>query len=124
MRDFKIIEAFREPSTRRQVLERASPLAFWIAARRPKSARGLAQSKALRAHQRPAAVGVGSILLAGSKRLTILPNVRNNLFPLLGAAIVMTSTLAATDVEPGFTALSDGKTFDGWKSAEENKETW
>jgi hypothetical protein len=27
-------------------------------------------------------------------------------------------------VEPGFTSLCDGKTFDGWKPAEVNKETW
>jgi 3-keto-disaccharide hydrolase len=32
--------------------------------------------------------------------------------------------LAAAEVEPGFTSLCDGKTFDGWKPAEENKDTW
>ncbi len=32
--------------------------------------------------------------------------------------------LAAAEIEPGFTSLSDGKTFDGWKPAEQNKETW
>jgi hypothetical protein len=31
---------------------------------------------------------------------------------------------AAAEVEPGFTSLFDGKSFDGWKTAEENKETW
>ena len=34
------------------------------------------------------------------------------------------ASLMAADVEPGFTALSDGKTFDGWKPADENTETW
>lgn len=28
------------------------------------------------------------------------------------------------ELEPGFTSLMDGKTFNGWKSAEENKDTW
>jgi hypothetical protein len=32
--------------------------------------------------------------------------------------------LAAAEVEPGFTSLMDGKTFDGWKMSEENQETW
>lgn len=36
---------------------------------------------------------------------------------------VQTRTLAA-EVEPGFTSLADGKTFKGWKPAEENKDTW
>jgi hypothetical protein len=39
---------------------------------------------------------------------------------LLNAA----ARLVAAEVEPGFTALSDGKTFNGWKMAEENKDTW
>jgi hypothetical protein len=30
----------------------------------------------------------------------------------------------AAEVEPGFKSLFDGKSFDGWKTAEENKETW
>src|SRR5262245_31591886 len=34
-----------------------------------------------------------------------------------------TLTLAA-EVEPGFTPIFDGKTFNGWKTAEENKDTW
>lgn len=38
--------------------------------------------------------------------------------------LTMTASLVAAEVEPGFTSLSDGKTFDGWKPAEENKETW
>ena len=32
--------------------------------------------------------------------------------------------LAAAEAEPGFTPLCDGKTFDGWKPAEVNKDTW
>ncbi len=45
------------------------------------------------------------------------------------SALIITATFTATtavraDVEPGFTALMDGKTFNGWKIAEENKETW
>jgi len=45
------------------------------------------------------------------------------------SALIITATFAATtavwaEVEPGFTSLMDGKTFDGWKIAEENKSTW
>ena len=36
----------------------------------------------------------------------------------------LTASLTAGEVEPGFTALTDGKTFNGWKMAEENKGTW
>ena len=32
--------------------------------------------------------------------------------------------LCAADVEPGFTPLMDGKTFKGWKMAEEHTNTW
>ncbi len=32
--------------------------------------------------------------------------------------------LAAAEVEEGFTPLMDGKTFNGWKKAEENPDTW
>ncbi|HEY5910317.1 MAG TPA: DUF1080 domain-containing protein [Verrucomicrobiae bacterium] len=39
---------------------------------------------------------------------------------LLGA----TAPVVAAEVEEGFTPLMDGKTFDGWKMAEENKDTW
>ena len=35
-----------------------------------------------------------------------------------------TAPLLAGEVEPGFTLLCDGKTFDGWKPAEVNKDTW
>src|SRR5262249_42902398 len=30
----------------------------------------------------------------------------------------------AAELEPGFTSLADGKTFNGWKTAEESKDTW
>jgi len=45
------------------------------------------------------------------------------------SALIITATFAATtavraEVEPGFTSLMDGKTFNGWKMAEENKSTW
>ena len=40
------------------------------------------------------------------------------------ALVTATAPLLADDVEPGFTALCDGKTFDGWKPAEVNKDTW
>ena len=51
---------------------------------------------------------------------------KRTLFCALTASLLFTATarLAAAEVEPGFTALSDGKTFDGWKPAEENKDTW
>ena len=40
------------------------------------------------------------------------------------ALVTATAPLLADDVEPGFTALCDGKTLDGWKPAEVNKDTW
>jgi len=40
------------------------------------------------------------------------------------ALLALKIPLTAAEVEPGFTALSDGKTFNGWKLAEENKDTW
>src|ERR1035441_3833343 len=44
---------------------------------------------------------------------------------LASAALLnATAPLLADDVEPGFTSLLDGKTFDGWKPAEVNKDTW
>jgi len=33
-------------------------------------------------------------------------------------------SVAAAEVEEGFTPLMDGKTFNGWKKAEENPDTW
>ena len=50
---------------------------------------------------------------------------RNLLYVLAFAAIAtITAPLLAGDVEPGFTPLCDGKTFDGWKPAEVNQDTW
>jgi len=51
---------------------------------------------------------------------------RLNLFPVfgVGALLITTAPLLAGEIEPGFILLMDGKTFDGWKPAEENKETW
>jgi hypothetical protein len=47
---------------------------------------------------------------------------------LLSAAIVLTlaiTNLGQTNkVEKGFKSIFDGKTFDGWKKAEENPDTW
>lgn len=40
------------------------------------------------------------------------------------AVIVTTATALQAEVEPGFTSLMDGKTFNGWKKAEENPDTW
>jgi hypothetical protein len=53
------------------------------------------------------------------------PMKRILLSALVSAALVTaTAPLLAGEVEPGFTSLFDGKTFDGWKPAEVNKETW
>ncbi len=45
-------------------------------------------------------------------------------FEITAAALLTATRLLAADVEEGFTSLSDGKTFTGWKSAEENTGTW
>jgi hypothetical protein len=43
---------------------------------------------------------------------------RNLLSALMASALLTTAAqLAAAAVEPGFTPLCDGKTFDGWKPA-------
>jgi hypothetical protein len=44
-------------------------------------------------------------------------------FALSGLLLASASSIAA-EVEPGFMALTDGKSFDGWKPAEVNSETW
>jgi hypothetical protein len=51
---------------------------------------------------------------------------KRNLLLALTATGLLTATtgLAADEVEAGYTSLSDGKTFEGWKTAEENKGTW
>ena len=51
---------------------------------------------------------------------------KRNLFHALTVTFLLAAASQpfAAEVEPGFTALSDGKTFDGWKLADENKDTW
>jgi hypothetical protein len=51
---------------------------------------------------------------------------KRTLFCALAATSLLTAIvrLAGAEVEPGFTSLSDGKTFQGWKPADENKDTW
>jgi hypothetical protein len=48
--------------------------------------------------------------------------------PLISLSVAAFFTIAAhagaADAEAGFKALFDGKTFDGWKTAEENQQTW
>jgi len=43
---------------------------------------------------------------------------------LLALTLALVSTAAYAEVEPGFTSLMDGKTFAGWKMAEENTNTF
>src|SRR3974390_2806003 len=38
--------------------------------------------------------------------------------------VATSPALLAADVESGFTSLMDGKSFEGWKKAEESPETW
>lgn len=45
-------------------------------------------------------------------------------FSLLTALSLTTTALFGADLEPGFVSLMDGKTFKGWKMAEENQKTW
>jgi len=50
---------------------------------------------------------------------------KKKLFTILAlTALLTTTSFTAADVEPGFKPLTDGKTFDGWKMAEENQDTW
>ncbi len=51
---------------------------------------------------------------------------KTTLFCALSSVLLVSGTalLAAAETEPGFTSLFDGKTFNGWKPAEVNKETW
>src|SRR6516165_730219 len=49
----------------------------------------------------------------------------NLLFALTTTALfTVTTSLLAEDVEPGFTPLCDGKTFNGWKSSTDHPDTW
>jgi hypothetical protein len=43
---------------------------------------------------------------------------------LLLTLLATTAVALAADVEPGFVPLFDGKTFNGWKMATENTNTW
>jgi Domain of Unknown Function (DUF1080) len=40
------------------------------------------------------------------------------------ASLAFPLAVPAADVEEGFTPLMDGKTFNGWKKADENPDTW
>ena len=42
----------------------------------------------------------------------------------LALAVISGVRVNAAETEEGFTSLMDGKTFNGWKVAEENKGTW
>ena len=47
-------------------------------------------------------------------------------FTLVALALLVTpaARIQAAESEDGFVSLMDGKTFDGWKRAEENQDTW
>jgi hypothetical protein len=50
---------------------------------------------------------------------------RNLVFPAVVACIAVFNVASfAADTEVGFKSLMDGKTFDGWKKAEESPDTW
>ena len=51
---------------------------------------------------------------------------KRTLLYTLASVTLLTATgrLAAAEAEAGFSPLCDGKTFSGWKPAEESKETW
>ena len=39
-------------------------------------------------------------------------------------SLLIVTSLYAAEIEPGFTSLMDGKTFDGWKVTTDNPSTW
>jgi hypothetical protein len=49
---------------------------------------------------------------------------RTLLYALIATTFCAILPRAGAQVEAGFTALCDGKTFNGWKMAEENQDTW
>jgi len=49
---------------------------------------------------------------------------KSNLLSLLTITSFLATGLVRAETEEGFKSLMDGKTFNGWKLAEENKETW
>ena len=48
----------------------------------------------------------------------------NALCLLTALSLTTASALAATDDDTGFVQLCDGKSFNGWKTAEEHQDTW
>jgi len=64
--------------------------------------------------------------LARRLRRSNFRDMKLNLALVLSTAVLLAvpASSRAADAEPGFTPLFDGKSFDGWKTAEENKETW
>lgn len=44
--------------------------------------------------------------------------------PLIVSALLFSASAFAADDESGFVQLNDGKSFNGWKTAEEHKDTW
>src|SRR6266567_3633779 len=50
---------------------------------------------------------------------------QNLLLTVMAAALAASaSTVTASEVEPGFTLLCEGKTFDGWKASTDHTDTW
>jgi hypothetical protein len=51
---------------------------------------------------------------------------KTTILPALATALLLAGHTGsrAAELEPGFVSLSDGKTFNGWKPAEESKDTW
>ena len=47
-----------------------------------------------------------------------------NLLLLACLSVALSLTAVAAEPEPGFATISDGKSFAGWKMANENKDTW
>ena len=69
--------------------------------------------------------GVSFSLAHGTEGSIVGRMKHNQLFRLATITVLFTAArLAAAEVEPGFISLCDGKSFDGWKPAEVNKETW
>ena len=52
-----------------------------------------------------------------------IPPMKHPFAALFGLALTV-SSLAAAEVEPGFTSLFDGKTLNGWKKATENENSF
>ena len=49
---------------------------------------------------------------------------KSSLLALLSGATLVATSIAYAAVEPGFTSLTDGKTYNGWKMAAENQDVW